>query len=174
MQSAAAPPDRTVNYAFLLGGITAVIFGLILLFRQDEALSLLMVLLGLWWLIQGAFLLFAVFVDRTDIGWKLALGVLGIVAGVLVLANPGDAADAFQGVIGIILGIIGILVGLSALVGSFRGAGLGAGVFGVVSILIGLLVLFNAEFSTTLLITLFAALLLIDGGVAIYMALRYR
>ncbi len=174
MESAAPPADRTVNYAFLLGGVTAVIFGLILIFRQEEALALLMVLLGLWWLIQGAFMLFAVFVDRSDIGWKLVLGVLGVVAGVLVLSNPGTAADAFQGVIGIVLGVIGVLVGVTALFGSFRGAGFGAAVFGVVSILIGLLVLFNAEFSTTLLITLLAILLLIDGVAGIYMAIRYK
>ncbi|HEY7469455.1 MAG TPA: DUF308 domain-containing protein [Acidimicrobiia bacterium] len=169
-----SPPDRTINYAFLMGGITAVIFGLILLFRQEEALSLLMVILGLWWLIHGVFMVFAVFVDRTDVWWKLALGLLGIVAGILVLANPGDAADAFQGVVGIFLGVIGVLVGVSALVGSFRGAGFGAAIFGIVSILIGVLILFNAEFSTSLLITLFAVLLLIDGVVAVYMAIRYR
>jgi uncharacterized membrane protein HdeD (DUF308 family) len=169
-----SPPDRTINYAFLMGGITAVIFGLILLFRQEEALSLLMVILGLWWLIHGVFMVFAVFVDRTDVWWKLALGLLGIVAGILVLANPGDAADAFQGVVGIFLGVIGVLVGVSALVGSFRGAGFGAAIFGIVSILIGVLILFSAEFSTSLLITLFAVLLLIDGVVAVYMAIRYR
>jgi uncharacterized membrane protein HdeD (DUF308 family) len=145
-----------------------------LLFRQEEALSLLMVILGLWWLIHGVFMVFAVFVDRTDVWWKLALGLLGIVAGILVLANPGDAADAFQGVVGIFLGVIGVLVGVSALVGSFRGAGFGAAIFGIVSILIGVLILFNAEFSTSLLITLFAVLLLIDGVVAVYMAIRYR
>ena len=169
-----SPPDRTLNYAFLMGGIAAVIFGIILLIRQDEALALLMVVLGLWWLIHGIFLIFAVFVDRTDMWWKLAIGVLGIVAGVLVLTNPGDAADAFQGVIGVVLGVIGVLVGVSALFGSFRGAGFGAAIFGVVSILIGLLILFNAEFTTSLLITLFGALLLIDGVVAIYMAVKYR
>jgi uncharacterized membrane protein HdeD (DUF308 family) len=133
-----------------------------------------MVILGLWWLIHGVFMVFAVFVDRTDVWWKLALGLLGIVAGILVLANPGDAADAFQGVVGIFLGVIGVLVGVSALVGSFRGAGFGAAIFGIVSILIGVLILFNAEFSTSLLITLFAVLLLIDGVVAVYMAIRYR
>ncbi len=169
-----SPPDRTINYAFLMGGITAVIFGIILIVRQEEALALLMVVLGLWWLIHGIFMIFAVFIDRTDMGWKLALGVLGIAAGVLVLTNPGDAADAFQGVVGVILGVIGVLVGASALFGSFRGAGFGAAVFGVVSILIGLLILFNAEFSTSLLITLFAILLLIDGVAAIYMAVTNR
>ncbi|MEX1124795.1 MAG: hypothetical protein WEE53_03935 [Acidimicrobiia bacterium] len=53
---------------------------------------------------------------------------------------------------------------------SFRGGGIGAGVFGPVSAIIGLLILFNAEFTTNLLITLFAALLLVNGG--IYMGLK--
>jgi uncharacterized membrane protein HdeD (DUF308 family) len=122
----------------------------------------------------GCFLIFSVFVDRTDIGWKLVLGVLGIAAGVWVLLNPGTADDVFRGAIGVVLGVIGILVGLAALFGSFRGAGFGAGVFGVVSVLIGVLILFNAQFSTELLIILFAVLLLIDGVAAIYMAIRYR
>ena len=172
MQAAAPPTDRALNYAFLLGGITAVVFGLILIFRQEDALSLLMVVLGLWWLIQGAFLVFAVFVDRSDLGWKLVLGLLGLTAGVVVLANPADAAAVFEGVIGVFLGVIGILVGITSLFGAFRGGGLGAGVFGVVSILIGLLVLFNAQFSTSLLITLFAILLLIEGLAAMFAAFR--
>lgn len=170
----ASQTDRTLNYAFLLGGVTAAVFGVVLLIRQEEALALLMVVLGLWWLIQGTFMVFTVFVDRSDAGWKLVIGALGAVAGVLVLTNPGDAADAFQGAIGVFLGVIGILVGLSALFGSMRGAGFGAAIFGVVSILIGALILLNTQFSTSLLITLFAALLLIDGVVAIYMALRHR
>jgi len=169
-----SPPDRTINYAFILGGVTALIFGIILLVRQEEALALLMVVLGLWWLIQGAFMIFAVFVDRTDMWWKLIIGVLGVVAGFLVLTNPGEAADVFQGVIGVILGIIGIAVGVTALIGSFRGGGIGAFVFGAVSILIGLLILFNAQFSTSLLITLFAVLLLIDGVAGIYLGVKNR
>ena len=42
-----AATDRTINYAFLLGGLTATIFGIILLIRQEEALTLMIVLLGL-------------------------------------------------------------------------------------------------------------------------------
>lgn len=174
METVTGPADRTINYAFLLGGVTALIFGIILLIRQEEALALLMVILGLWWLIQGAFMLFAIFVDRTDMWWKLLIGILGVVAGFLVLTNPGEAADAFQGVIGVILGIIGILVGVSSLVGAFRGGGVGAFVFGAVSVLIGVLILLNAQFSTSLLITLFAVLLLIDGVAGIYLAIKNR
>jgi uncharacterized membrane protein HdeD (DUF308 family) len=174
MATVSSPTDKTINYAFLLGGVAALIFGIILLIRQEEALSLLMVILGLWWLIQGAFMLFAIFVDREDMWWKLAIGVLGVVAGFLVLTNPGEAADVFQGVVGVVLGVIGILVGLASLMGAFRGGGVGAFVFGAVSILIGVLILLNAQFSTSVLITLFAVLLLIDGVMGIYLALKYR
>jgi uncharacterized membrane protein HdeD (DUF308 family) len=169
-----ATPDRAVNYAFLLGGLTGVIFGIILLVRQDEALSLLAVIIGLWWLIHGAFLVFSVFIDSTDWGWKLAIGVLGMIAGILVLSNPAGAVILFEGLFGVYLGILGIMIGIAGFVGAFRGGGLGAGVFGAVSFLMGVLILFNAEFTTTLLITLFGALLLINGVVSIYMGLKTR
>ena len=168
------PPDRVLNYAFLLGGVAALIFGIILLIRQEEALALLMVVIGLWWLIQGIFMIFSVFLDSEDVVWKLVIGVLGVVAGFLVLTNPGTATELFKGVIGIILGAIGVIVGISALVGAFRGGGFGAAVFGVVSILIGLLIFFNAQFSTTVLVTLFGLLLVIDGIAGIWMAIRYK
>ncbi len=174
MTTETASGERAINYAFLLGGLTALVFGIILLVRREEAVALLMVVLGLWWLIQGAFMLFAVFIDREDVGWKLAIGALGLIAGILVLSNPGDAADLFAGAIGVILGIIGILIGISALVGAFRGAGFGAAMFGLVSFAIGLLVLLNGQFTTELLVTLFALLLILDGVTGIYLAFKYK
>ena len=168
------PPDRVLNYAFLLGGVAALIFGIILLIRQEEALALLMVILGLWWLIQGIFMIFSVFVDSTDVGWKLAMGVLGVIAGFLVLTNPVEATGFFKGLVGVIIGIIGVLIGISALIGAFRGGGFGAAIFGIISILIGFLIFFNAQFSTTAIILIFGILLVIDGIAAIWMAIRYK
>ncbi len=167
-------PDRTINYAFLLGGLTAAIFGIVLLIFRDSALTLLVVLLGLWWLIQGAFMLFSVFIDREDIGWKLFLGVLGLAAGIIVLSSPGEATEFLASATAIILGAIGVIIGVSAVFGSFRGAGFGALVFGLVSAAIGLLFIFNSLISFTLLVTLFAVLLLIDGVAAIFMAIKYK
>lgn len=167
-------PDRVINYAFLLGGLTAAIFGIIFLIRQDEALSLVIILLGLWWLIQGAFLLFSVFIDSTDWFWKGLLGVLGLAAGIIVLANPDSAADFLGGAFAVILGIIGVIIGISAIFGMFRGGGIGALVFGLVSAAIGLLFIFNSQFSFDLLVTLFGILLLIDGVSGIWLAIKYK
>ena len=109
-----AGTDRTINYAFLLGGLTAAIFGIILLIRREEAIGLLAILLGLWWLIQGAFMIFSVFIDREDWVWKVILGILGLTAGVVVLANPIDSATFLGSALAIFLGIIGLLIGISA------------------------------------------------------------
>ncbi len=167
-------PERTINYAFLLGGLTAAIFGIVLLIRREEALGLLAVLLGLWWLIQGAFMLFSVFIDREDMGWKIFLGLLGLIAGVVVLANPIDSATFLGSALAITLGVIGLIIGVSAIFGFFRGGGSGALVFGVVSGLIGLLFIFNPSSSASLMVTLFAALLLIDGVASIFLAIKYQ
>lgn len=169
-----AGTDRTINYAFLLGGLTAAIFGIILLIRREEAIGLLAILLGLWWLIQGAFMLFSVFIDREDWVWKVILGILGLTAGVVVLANPIDSATFLGSALAIFLGIIGLLIGISAIIGSFRGGGFGALLFGAVSGAIGLLFLFNPSDSASLVVTLFAVLLLIDGLGAIWLAVKYK
>ena len=169
-----AAPDRVINYAFLLGGLTAALFGIILLLRREEALALMIILLGLWWLIQGAFMLFSVFIDNEDWGWKVFLGLLGLVAGVIVIQNPDDAVTFLASALAIVLGVIGVIIGISAIIGSFRGGGFGSLIFGIVSGAIGLLFIFNSLFSASLLVTLFAILLLIDGVAAIYLAIRYR
>jgi uncharacterized membrane protein HdeD (DUF308 family) len=174
VMAAATTPDRVLNYGFLLGGVTALIFGIIILIRGEEAFTLVVVLLGLWWLIHGAFMVFAVFVDSTDAAWKLALGALGMVAGILVLSNPQEGTEVLKGAFGLFLGLLGILVGIAAFVGAFRGGGIGAGVFGAVSVIIGLLVVFNREMAVDTLIILFAVLLLIDGVSGIYLGLKYR
>ena len=149
----AATPDRVLNYGFLMGGVTALIFGIIILIRGEEAFTLVVVLLGLWWLIHGAFMVFAVFVDSTD---------CRVEAGPRRPGNdrrdPGPDAtrrkerEVLKGAFGLFLGILGILVGIAAFVGAFRGGGIGAGVFGAVSIIIGLLVVFNLEIAVDTLI----------------------
>jgi uncharacterized membrane protein HdeD (DUF308 family) len=167
-------PERTLNYAFLLGGLTAAIFGIILLIRREEAVGILAILLGLWWLIQGAFLLFSVFIEGTDKGWKLFLGVLGLAAGLIVISDPVGAASFLGSTLASVVGAIGLLIGVVAVMGSFRGGGFAAMIFGLVSGLIGLLFIINPSDSASLMVTLFAILLLIDGVAAIYLALRYK
>lgn len=166
--------NRSLNYAVLYGGVTAAIFGLILLVRREEAIGLLMVLLGIWWLIYGAFMLFAVFVDKSDWGWQLFLGTLGVAAGLIALSRPVDSAAALGAGLAVVLGALGLIIGVAAIVGSFQGGGAGALVFGLVSAAIGVLFIFNPLDTAQVTVTVLAVLLLVNGVAGIGLALRYR
>jgi uncharacterized membrane protein HdeD (DUF308 family) len=167
-------PDRTLNYAFLLGGITAFIFGVILLLRQDAAIGIVALLIGLWWLIQGAFLVFSVFLDHTDMWWKLFLGFIGMTAGLVVLANPVQSGEFLGSALAVVLGIIGVISGVVAIIGGFRGGGFGAILFGVFSGAIGLLLLFYPQGSFTTLVTILGIILMVEGIAAVVLAFMAR
>jgi uncharacterized membrane protein HdeD (DUF308 family) len=166
--------DRAINYAFLLGGLTALIFGVILLIRQDAAIGVVALLLGLWWLIQGAFLVFSVFVDRTDMWWKLIIGLIGVTAGLVVLANPVQSAEFLGSAMAVILGILGLINGIVAIVGGFRGGGLPAILFGVVTGAIGLLLILYPEGSFTAFVTIIAFILMVQGVAAVVLSILAR
>ena len=168
------PSDRLINYAFLLGGITALIFGAILLFRQEAAIGIVALLLGLWWLIQGAFLVFSVFIDSTDAWWKLILGLIGVTAGVVVLANPVQTGELLGSALALFLGIIGLLAGVVGVVGGLRGGGLGAVLFGIVSAAVGLLLIFYPQGSFTTMVTIIGIILIVDGIVGMFLAFTTR
>ena len=163
-------PDRSLNYAFLLGGITAFIFGLILVVRQEAAIGIVALLLGLWWLIQGAFLVFSVFIDRTDMWWKLLLGLIGVTAGIVVLSNPVQSGEFLGSALAVILGILSLIGGVVAIIGGFRGGGFGSFLFGIVTIGIGLLLIFYPEGSFTVFVTIVAIILMVQGLAAAILA----
>lgn len=170
----AQPSDRVVNYAFLAGGVTAFIFGAILTFRQEAAIGVVALLLGLWWLIQGAFMLFSVLIDRTDAVWKVLLGLIGLGAGIVVLANPVQTGQFLGSALAVVLGVMGLLAGIIAVVGGFRGGGISSILFGVVSGAIGLLLLFYPEGSFSTMVTIVGIILMVEGVVAVYLAVTAK
>lgn len=166
--------DRSMNYTLLFGGIISLVIGLLLFTQTTAALALIMLLIGLTWFIQGIFSLMSIFMDKSEWGWKLFGGVIGIAAGLLVLRNPIESTTVVPAVVAWLLGIFGILIGISGLIDAFKGGGWGIGVFGVVAILIGLLFIFNSVVSGQVLVWLLALLLVIQGVVGIFYAYKYR
>jgi uncharacterized membrane protein HdeD (DUF308 family) len=115
-----------------------------------------------------------VFIDRTDMWWKLILGLLGVTAGIVVLANPVQSGELLGSALAIVLGVIGVVTGLVAIIGGFRGGGFGAILFGVVSAAVGLLFIFYPEGSFTTMVTIVGIILMVDGVVAIFLALTAK
>jgi uncharacterized membrane protein HdeD (DUF308 family) len=159
------------RYLLLFGGIISLVFGILLFARTDATLTLIMLLVGLAWFIQGIVTLLGAFIDHSSWGWKLFGGALGIAAGLLVLQHPLASTEVVPAVLVLILGIFGVLIGIVSLVGAFQGGGWGAGIFGAVSLVIGLLFMFNSYVSSEILIWLFALLLVIQGGFGVLTAL---
>lgn len=166
--------EKTDRYVLLFGGIISLVFGLLLFTQTAATLSVIMLLVGITWFIQGIVTLLAIFIDKRSWGWNLFGGVIGIAAGLIVLQNPLVSTVAVPAVLAIMLGVFGLMIGISALVAAFQGEGWGAGIFGAVSLVIGLLLMFNSIVGGQALVWVTALLLVIQGGIGIFFALTNR
>ena len=160
------------NQALLLGGITSLIFGVMLLTWTGATLTVITLLIGLWWLIQGLFLILGIFQNRSQWIWKLLSGIIGVLAGILVLQHPLQSAIILPATLVFILGIMGIVIGITSLIAAFGGEGWGIGAFGIISIIIGVTLATNVIVGAQFLLWITAGLLILEGVVAIYMAYR--
>lgn len=131
----------------LIQGIALVIIGGILLWSPAkaavEAYQLLVVLLGIYWIITGVLDLVHMFQDHRGWGWKLFMGLLGILAGIYIVAYPVAAAVVLPRVFMLVLGLWGLVQGTLALIMAFRGGGWGLGILGVIGIIFGAILVAN-------------------------------
>jgi len=159
----------------LVQGIIAILLGL-LFFVNPVITSVSSVLgLGFYWLILGIMDLVRLFWDRAQWGWKLCSGILGILAGGLIVSgimgqnHPLGTAFAVGSGFTIVLGIITMMYGIMALIDAFRGGGVWAGVLGGFAILFSLLVLVN-PLATTLALPWTLGILLLAWGIFLIVA----
>ena len=159
----------------LLEGIAAVIIGILLLTSPGIPMFALVQFIGFFWLIGGIFRIVSIFVESSLWGWKLLAGIVGVLAGLVVLQHPVWSAVLLPAVYVIILGVQGIILGGAGLVMAFRGGGWGTGVLGVLSILLGLVLLVNPLFiGIAVLPFVLGAVALLGGILAIVAAFMMR
>ena len=158
----------------LIEGIALVILGILLLASPSMTTFLLVQFVGIYWLVAGIFKIISIFLDSSGWGWKLVGGIVGIIAGIIILQHPLWAPFAVGGALVIILGIQGLVIGVVGLIQAFQGAGWGAGILGVISIIFGLLFLFNVWVFTLSLPWAIGILALIGGVIALVGAFRMR
>jgi uncharacterized membrane protein HdeD (DUF308 family) len=161
-------------WAVLIEGIAAVIIGLLLFASPGATMTVLVQILGWYWLITGIMGLVMMFVDTTMWGLKLFGGLLGVFAGILIIQNPLWATILAPTVFVFILGFDGVLIGGVDLIKAFQGAGWGMGILGIMSILIGLYLMFNPLGAAIALPWVLAVLALIGGIAAIAMSFQMK
>lgn len=162
-----SPYARSAIYPWwviLLGGIAATILGILLLTAPGATVAFLVQVLGWYWLVSGIFSIVSIFVSARQWGWKLAAGILGVIAGLLIISHPIWSSVLVPTVLTLILGIYGIIAGAVLLFGAIRGAGWGAAALGALAVLLGV-GLIVAPFVATAAIIITGGILAVIGGV---------
>jgi uncharacterized membrane protein HdeD (DUF308 family) len=163
-------------WLLLMGGILNIIVGILLLVNPAKTAIAFAWVLGLYWFVQGIFTLVAMFIDHSAWGWKLFMGVLGILAGIVVMRHPIASALVIPSILVLLLGIQGLIVGGISLVMAFKGGGWGAGILGALSIFFGIILILNyANLATVVTFIWIVAIFAIAGGcVQIYQAFKQK
>jgi uncharacterized membrane protein HdeD (DUF308 family) len=180
MTADALSAPKPVKWWFpLVQGILSIVVGLLFLIEPVRTSKTAVLVLGIYWLILGILDLIGLFRDRTAWGWKLFTGIIGILAGGLIVSSfLGQDATTLDRLLttamlgttfAIVIGMLGIVYGIVMLIEAFRGAGWGAGILGVLTIIFGLIILAN-PIKTALGLPFVIGIWLLVGGIFLIVA----
>lgn len=84
-------------------GVLSIIAGLILIKHPFDALAVLVIIVGIWFVVAGAVRFVTAFAQREGRGANIAIGVLDVIAGIVVLAWPDLSLKTLAVLAGIVL-----------------------------------------------------------------------
>ncbi len=176
--------DYTMDKAFeksaipwwllLVEGIAAIVVGVLLLMNPAKMSVLLVQVLAIYWLIKGIVAIISIFIDSTAWGWKLFIGIVGIIAGYVLIQHPIGGTLTVAVSFTVVLGIQGIIIGIVEIIQAFQGGGWGIGILGGLSGIIGVWLLLNAWAAAAVLPWVLGILAIIGGIFAIVMAFKLK
>ncbi len=161
-------------WVVLLQGIAALLLGIFLVAAPGMTIVVIVTFLGAYWLVRGMLDIVSLFVDRTSWGLKLAVGILGILAGVYVLRHPLWSSVLVLTLIVIIMGIQALIMGVLNLIRGFRGEGWGPIVWGILDLIFGVILLANVLISAAILPSVMGIFAIIGGIMLIVISIRLR
>lgn len=165
---------RVPWWAILLTGIAALVLGFLLLTEPGMTSLTLVQFLGAYWFVSGLFSIVAIFTDRRRWGWKLLLGIVGILAGLSVLRHPIVSAILIPTLIVTIVAIEGIIYGIVGIIQGVAERSWGLGVLGILSAIFGVSILLSPVSVALTLPFIIGILALIGGVVAVVDSFRIR
>lgn len=113
----------SVWWIVLLRGIAVLVLGLLLLFNPGSTLITIMLFLGVYWFVDGVFTIINALQGRkTMAGWDLGIlsGALGVIAGLVVFAQPLATAVLTQVFLIYFLAFMAIANGISSIVSGIK------------------------------------------------------
>lgn len=172
---------NTINYWYftLIVGILLIGVGLWAIIFPHQSIFVIAIVFALTFLIVGLFeTIFAVSNKEEMInwGWGLAFGIINLLIGILLLANPGISVLVLAFYVGFLIFFqsIGVIV-LALDLKNYRilqwGNLLGIGILGLI---LALVLLLNPNFTNLVIVIFLGLSLIIDGVIHIYLSLKLK
>jgi len=158
----------------LIWGILAVIIGIALVATPLVTIFYLILILGIYWFIGGIFTLISLISDRSNLGWKIFLGIISIIAGIAIITYPLYSSVIVLAVMVICVGFFGILIGITKLFEAAKNRDAGAGVLGILSIIFGMILLIYPYAAAIILPWIIGIIALIAGISAIIVSFKVK
>lgn len=158
------PELTTMRTAMAVGGVVAIVLGVMILVWPGATLNIMAVLFGLYFLIGGIVrIVRGIVMAGGGAGVRvlnILLGVLLLVAGVIAIRNPiGTIA-----VLGMVIGISWLIEGVAALVETASDSSRWFGIlFAVISTVAGIVVLLSPVNSLGVLVIVGGVFLIVSG-----------
>lgn len=169
---------NTVRATLGISGAVALIFGLLITFWPKDSAIVITVLFGIYFIIAGlAYLGLGIFSKGISGGARaldIIVGVLFVIGGVIVLANPSESAVILGLFLGVFVGILWIVEGVVALVQSGDASSKGWAIFfGILSLVAGIVLLFSPLWGAVVLFIFAGVSLIVLGIVQIVRAFTF-
>ncbi|MCK9578997.1 MAG: DUF308 domain-containing protein [Methanoregula sp.] len=157
-------------WLLLLWGILTLLVGFMFLINPGQTMEFFIIFLGAYWLVGGLFTIGSLFVDRSNMGWKIFLSVINILAGILILMYPLFSTIFVFTFMIIFIGFWACFIGAAHIYQAYTAKDAGNGVLGIIIIIFGLLLLINPFIAAALLPFVFGGFAIVSGLASIYVA----
>ena len=166
---------RSSGTVLIIAGVLSLIAGVLAIVYPDITLLVLALIAGINLVILGIVSLIDAFSDKVDVAGRVlagVLGILGVIAGLVVMRRPGESLLALLIVLGIWLvvsGLVDLLRGLSR--STERGLRI---LTAVCDLVLGVLILAWPELSLTTLAVFVGIAFVIRGLLAVALGFQIR
>lgn len=161
-------------WIILILGIAVLLLGIAFLTWPYLTLMVAVTFIGAYWFVSGLFSLISLFVDRNNMGWKLLIGILGVIAGIVILVYPIFSTILLPALVVIFVGVWGLLIGAVHIAQGFGTKDWASVILGILAIIFGILIIANPLITVAMLPFIFGGFGIAGGIIAIIMSFQLR
>ena len=159
----------------IVWGILMIVIGLFFLVRPAISALVCIEIMAIFFLISGAFEAVGALMNRDrHWGWRIAAGIIAVLAGAYVIANPIEGSLFTITFAFVFLAVSALIGGLVNLFNAFttREGRWGSLILGVIQIIIGVWLLLHPVTGTLVLVPAFGLMMMIGGLFSLIGAFR--